>query len=129
MAYIPPTGSNKIPLDQMTKEDWERAGEAARQRAKDKAFAFGLPIYYSENEQLYAEYPDGHIEMIDRRTPCIFACMTNTERNKLLDELAKELLMLKWGNKYATDNTVYKGDIWDRAIYACVEKVLEQKKA
>lgn len=53
-------GANKSIFD-MSAQELAEAGAAALRRAKEKAFYKGLPVYYSQKGQLYAEYPDGRI--------------------------------------------------------------------
>lgn len=39
-------------------------------------------------------------------------------------ETAKnKLRALKCGNKYGTDNRIWKGDIWDKAIEECIKEL------
>lgn len=44
---------------EMNETEWQAASLSIVQRAKEKAFYKGLPIYYSEKGKLFAEYPDG----------------------------------------------------------------------
>jgi hypothetical protein len=54
-------GGSKKSSFEMNDEELERAAISILRRAKEKAFSKGLPIYFSENEKVYAEYPDGNI--------------------------------------------------------------------
>lgn len=56
-------GAKKSVFD-MTVQELEQAGHSIRRRAKEKAFSKGLPIYFSRNQKLMAEYPDGRIEEV-----------------------------------------------------------------
>ena len=51
---------------EMTKEELEQAAESILRRAKEKAFSKGLPICYGRNGKVLAEYPDGHIEEVNK---------------------------------------------------------------
>jgi hypothetical protein len=53
-------GANKSSFE-MNEEELESVAISILRRAKEKAFSKGLPIYFSENEKVYAEYPDGNI--------------------------------------------------------------------
>lgn len=56
-------GAKKSVFDMNSKE-FVAAGEAIRRRAKGKALSKGLPIYFSRNQKLMAEFPDGRIEEV-----------------------------------------------------------------
>jgi hypothetical protein len=58
-------GAKKSTFD-MTPEELQQAALSILRRAKEKAFSKGLPIYFSENDVLMAEYPDGRIEAVKR---------------------------------------------------------------
>ena len=53
-------GASKA-LNEMSEAELEKASQAIRNRAKEKAFSKGLPIYYTVNEQFVAEHADGRI--------------------------------------------------------------------
>ena len=55
-------GGAKKSSFEMTPEEFEEAAESVLRRAKEKAFSKGLPIYFSKDGVVMAEYPDGHIE-------------------------------------------------------------------
>ena len=48
----------------MNPEEFKKAAESIVRRAKEKAFSKGLPIYYSIEGNLFAEFADGHTEQI-----------------------------------------------------------------
>jgi hypothetical protein len=58
-------GAKKSTFD-MTPDELQQAAVSILRRAKEKAFSKGLPIYFSENDVLMAEYPDGRIEPVKR---------------------------------------------------------------
>ena len=60
-------GGAKKSSFEMTKEELDQAAASILQRAKEKAFSKGLPIYFSKGDKVFAEYPDGHIEEVNRR--------------------------------------------------------------
>ena len=57
-------GGAKKSTFEMTHEELKEAAQDILRRAKEKAFSKGLPIYFSENDVLMAEYPDGRIEIV-----------------------------------------------------------------
>jgi hypothetical protein len=58
-------GAKKIVSD-MNPAELEAARQSILRRAKEKAFFKGLPIYYSQNGQVLAEYADGRIEVVKK---------------------------------------------------------------
>jgi hypothetical protein len=56
-------GAKKFVAD-MDTDELETARQSILQRAREKAFSKGLPIYYSQNGVLVAEFPDGRIEPV-----------------------------------------------------------------
>jgi hypothetical protein len=60
-------GGAKKSSFEMSKEELEQAAASILRRAKEKAFSKGLPIYFSINNKVYAEYPNGHIEEVTKR--------------------------------------------------------------
>lgn len=58
-------GAKKSTFD-MTPDELQQAAISILRRAKEKAFSKGLPIYFSENDVLMAEYPDGRIEQVKK---------------------------------------------------------------
>ena len=60
-------GAAKKSSFEMTKEELEQAATSIVRRAKEKAFSKGLPIYFSKDGNVYAEFPDGHIEEVNKR--------------------------------------------------------------
>lgn len=56
-------GAKKSVFD-MNPQEFASAGDSIRRRAKEKAFSKGLPIYFSRNQKLMAEFPDGRIEEV-----------------------------------------------------------------
>lgn len=55
-------GGAKKSTFEMTTKELEQAATSILQRAKEKSFSKGLPIYYGKDGKVFAEYPDGHIE-------------------------------------------------------------------
>ena len=60
-------GGAKKSSFEMTKEELDQAAVSILQRAKEKAFSKGVPIYFSKGDKVFAEYPDGHIEEVNKR--------------------------------------------------------------
>jgi hypothetical protein len=60
-------GAAKKSSFDMSKEELELAALSIVRRAKEKAFSKGLPIYFSKGGNIYAEFPDGHIEEVNKR--------------------------------------------------------------
>lgn len=58
-------GANKFIAD-MSANEIENARKSIMQRAREKAFFKGLPIYYKRNDELVAEFPDGRIEVASK---------------------------------------------------------------
>jgi hypothetical protein len=56
-------GAEKSSFD-MTAEEFKIASVSILNRAKEKAFSKGLPIYYGRNGDVIAEYADGHTEIV-----------------------------------------------------------------
>ncbi|HEY2726742.1 MAG TPA: hypothetical protein VGI61_06190 [Parafilimonas sp.] len=54
-------GGAKKSSFEMNEEELEQAATSILRRAKEKAFFKGLPIYFSKDGKVYAEYPDGNI--------------------------------------------------------------------
>jgi hypothetical protein len=59
-------GGAKKSSFEMTKEELEEAAASILRRAKEKAFSKGLPIYFSKEEKVFAEYLDRHIEEVKK---------------------------------------------------------------
>lgn len=59
-------GGAKKSIFEMNKEELEQAAASILRRAKEKAFSRGLPIYFSKGSKVYAEYPDEHIEEVNK---------------------------------------------------------------
>lgn len=57
-------GGSKNFIADMNPNELENARQSILQRAREKAFSKGLPIYYSKNDRLLAEYSDGRIEPV-----------------------------------------------------------------
>lgn len=57
-------GGSKNFIADMTPDELKQARQAILQRAREKAFSKGLPIYFSQNNVLLAEYSDGRIEPV-----------------------------------------------------------------
>jgi hypothetical protein len=63
--YLRYGGAKKSTFD-MNQKELEQAAQSILRRAKEKSFSKGLPIYFSKNGKLMAEYPDGHIEVVKK---------------------------------------------------------------
>ena len=50
---------------EMSSKELKDASTAIINRAKEKAFSKGLPVYSSKGAHLIAEYPDGRIVVIE----------------------------------------------------------------
>ena len=57
-------GGAKKSTFEMTEAELQEAAAFIVRRAKEKSFSRGLPIYYSEGNKAFAEYPDGHVEEV-----------------------------------------------------------------
>lgn len=66
MIFLRYGGAKKSSFE-MTSEELEQAAASILRRAKEKAFSKGRPIYFSEGDKIFAEYPDGHIEEVNKR--------------------------------------------------------------
>lgn len=58
-------GAKKFIAD-MSPEELEAVRQSVLRRAREKAFSKGLPIYYSLNGRLLAEYADGRVEAVQK---------------------------------------------------------------
>jgi hypothetical protein len=54
------------PTFEMSQEELEQAALSILRRAKEKAFSKGLPIYFSKDDVLMAEYSNGRIEAVKK---------------------------------------------------------------
>ncbi len=63
--YLRYGGAKKSTFD-MNQEELEQAAQSILRRAKEKAFSKGLPIYFSKDGELMAEYADGRIEVVKK---------------------------------------------------------------
>jgi hypothetical protein len=52
---------------EMNDQELAEAAASILKRAKEKAFSKGLPIFFSLKDKVFAEYPDGKIEEIQKR--------------------------------------------------------------
>jgi len=59
-------GGAKKSTFEMTGEELAQAAKNILRRAKEKAFSKGLPIYFTRDGVLLAEYPDGRIEPVEK---------------------------------------------------------------
>ena len=59
-------GGAKKSSFEMSQEELEQAAISILRRAKEKAFSKGLPIYFSKEGKVFAEYPDGRIEEVKK---------------------------------------------------------------
>ena len=63
--YLRYGGAKKSTFD-MSSEELEQAAQSILRRAKEKAFSKGLPIYFSKDGKVMAEYADGRIEVVKK---------------------------------------------------------------
>lgn len=63
--YLRYGGAKKSTFD-MNSDELEQAAQSILRRAKEKAFSKGLPIYFSKDGKLMAEFSDGRIEEIKK---------------------------------------------------------------
>ena len=56
-------GSAKSTFD-MSLPEFKKAADAIRNRAREKAFSKGLPVYVSRKGKVFAEYPDGSVNAV-----------------------------------------------------------------
>lgn len=59
-------GGAKKSSFEMNKEELKAAADSILNRAKEKAFYKGLPIYFADKGRLMAEYADGRVEIVKR---------------------------------------------------------------
>ena len=59
-------GGAKKSAFEMNDEELEQAAQSILRRAKESAFSKGLPIYFSKDGKVMAEYSDGRIEVIKK---------------------------------------------------------------
>lgn len=57
-------GGAKKSSFEMTEEELNEVAKSVLRRAKEKAFSKGRPIYFGEENKVFAEYPDGYIEEV-----------------------------------------------------------------
>jgi hypothetical protein len=60
-------GGSKKSNFEMTEAELKKTAESILQRAKEKSFSKGVPIYFSKEERVFAEYADGQIQEITKR--------------------------------------------------------------
>ena len=58
-------GARKTTFE-MSETELKWTAQSILERAKEKAFAKGLPIYYAVNHVIYAEYADGRKEIVKK---------------------------------------------------------------
>jgi hypothetical protein len=63
--YLRYGGAKKSTFD-MNAEELEQAAQSILRRVKEKAFSKGLPIYFSKDGKVMAEYADGRIEVVKK---------------------------------------------------------------
>ncbi len=56
-------GSDKVSFD-MNAREFATAAQNIVNRAREKAFSKGLPIYYKRNNNIIAEFADGRTETV-----------------------------------------------------------------
>ena len=59
-------GGAKKSAFEMNDEELEQAARSILRRAKESAFSKGLPIYFSKDGKVMAEYSDGRIEVVKK---------------------------------------------------------------
>jgi len=59
-------GGAKKSTFEMSHEELEQAAQSILRRVKEKAFSKGLPIYFSKDGKVMAEYPNGRIEVVKK---------------------------------------------------------------
>jgi len=59
-------GGAKKSTFEMSQEELEQAAQSILRRVKEKAFSKGLPIYFSKDGKVMAEYADGRIEVVKK---------------------------------------------------------------
>ena len=60
-------GGAKIPYHAMSEAEKQQAAAEIVQRAKEKAFNRGLPIYYTVGELVIAEFADGRKFVVENQ--------------------------------------------------------------
>ncbi|HEV7332709.1 MAG TPA: hypothetical protein VGN63_16845 [Flavisolibacter sp.] len=60
-------GGAKKFIAEMNTDELAEARQSIMRRAKEKAFSKGLPIYYRQQGQLVAEYPNGRIVPVTKK--------------------------------------------------------------
>ncbi|MDZ7936182.1 MAG: hypothetical protein U5M51_14690 [Emticicia sp.] len=60
-------GGAKIPYHEMNDFQKEEVSKQILERAKEKAFSRGLPIYYNDNNTLIAEFADGRKFVVENQ--------------------------------------------------------------
>ena len=59
-------GGAKKSTFEMNSEELNQAAQSILLRAKEKAFSKGMPIYFSKDGNLMAEFPDGRVEEVKK---------------------------------------------------------------
>ncbi len=59
-------GRAKRSIFEMDNEEMQLAADSIVRRAKEQAFSKGLPIYFSKERVLMAEFPDGRVEPVKK---------------------------------------------------------------
>ena len=60
-------GGASKPFHLMNETEKNEAAKEIRQRAKEKAFSRGLPIFYGKNGKVIAEYADGRRFLVENQ--------------------------------------------------------------
>jgi len=63
--YLRYAGAKKSTFE-MNDEELEEAAQSILRRVRETAFSKGLPIYFSKDGKLMAEFPDGRVEEVKR---------------------------------------------------------------
>jgi hypothetical protein len=63
--YLRYGGAKKSTFD-MNEEELKEAAQSMLRKARETSFSKGLPIYFSREGKVMAEYPDGRIEVINK---------------------------------------------------------------
>lgn len=66
-------GGAKKSIFEMDAEEMQQASEPIVRRAKKQAFSKGLPIYFSKEDVVMAEFPDGRIEIVKKKARTLMA--------------------------------------------------------
>ncbi len=60
-------GGAKTSYHEMNEAEKKQAADEVLQRAREKAFSRGLPIYYTQNKRVIAEFADGRKYVVENQ--------------------------------------------------------------